>query len=190
MLRISSLLSLLVLVALAVMGCQPIQPETAKPVMQIPEEAVVVDGVGPSMANDPTQAQAEDEFLAVALAKEQAYYDGDYQSHISYYADDIVSTWPDSPEIIGKSALAEGMQPYIEDNSVAGTLAVKRIWVSGDYATRQAEWDEYLIPKDGGDPQHYVGRCTLNWEKIDGEWKVVSEFVNYLKAPEAIAAAQ
>ncbi len=190
MLRISSFLSSLVLIALVAVGCQPIQPEPPKPVMEIPAEGVVVDGVGPSTASDPAQAQAEDEFLAVTLGKEQAYYDGDYQGHISYYADDIVSTWPDSPEVIGKSALAEGMQPFMEDNNVAGTLAVKRIWVSGDYASRQAEWDEYLIPKDGSDPQHYIGRCTLNWEKIDGEWKVVSEFVNYLEAPKAIAAAQ
>ena len=186
MLRISSYLSLLVLVVLVIVGCQPIQAEPQKPAMAIPAESAIIDGVGASTASDPDQALAEDEFLAVALAKEQAFYDGDYESLLSYYADDIVSAFPESPDVEGKSALAEGMQPFMRDNDILGTLTVKRIWVAGDYATRQAEWDEFMVPKDGSDPEHYIGRCTLNWQKIDGEWKIVSEFINYLKAPEAI----
>ena len=183
MLRISSLLSLVVLVAFIAIGCQPVQPEPPKPEIQIPTEAVVVDGVGPSTASDPAQAQAEDEFLAVSLAKEQAYYNGDFEGHLSYYADDVVSFWPESQEIVGKAALAEGMQSFMEENKVAGTLTVQRIWVSGDKATRQAEWEEVLTPKGGGETQHYIGRCVLTWQKIDGEWKVVSEFINYVEPP-------
>ncbi len=149
-------------------------------------ESAVIDAVGPSTASDPAQAQAEDEFLAVALAKEQAYYDGDFESHLSYYADDIISVWPETPEIVGKVALAEGMKSYMEANHVVGTLTIKRIWVSGDHATRQAEWEEVVTPKKGGKAEHHIGRCTLTWEKIDGSWQVVSEYINYLVPPTEI----
>ena len=176
----------LTLIVLVLAACQPVQPEPPKPEIQIPTESVVIDGVGPSTASDPAQAQAEDEFLAVALAKEQAYYDGDVEGVVSYYADDVVSFWPESQEIIGRAAVTEGIQPFLAENNVAGTLTLKRIWVSGDYATRQAEWDEFSMPKDGGEAQHYVGRCILTWQKIDGEWKVVSEFINYIESPTSI----
>ena len=176
----------LTLMVLLVAACQPVQAEAPQPEIQLPTEAVVVDGVGPSAASDPAKAQAEDEFLAVALSKEQAYYGGDVEGHLSYYADDIVSIWPESPPVVGKTALAEGMRPFMEENTVAGTLTVNRIWVAGDYATRQAEWEEVLTPMDGSDPVHYIGRCTLTWQKIDGEWKVVSEFVNFLEPPTSI----
>jgi hypothetical protein len=78
--RLLSLLSLLVLVAIVAGACQPVRPTPApRSAADIAEElmgirqSVVVDGVGPSKAADPAQAQAEDEFLAAAIAKEQAY---------------------------------------------------------------------------------------------------------------------
>jgi uncharacterized protein (TIGR02246 family) len=165
-------------------ACQPVQRKAASDQI-VPQftQSAVVDGVGPSTASDPAQAQAEDEFLAAAIAKEQAYYDGDIEGVLSYYADDVVSVWPEMPEVVGKTAMAEGMVPYMEGNSVVGKLIVKHIWVSGDHATRQAEWEEVVTPKDGGKPEHHIGRCTLEWKKVDGKWKVISEYINYLQPP-------
>jgi len=144
---------------------------------------VVIDGVGPSKATDPAQAQAENEFLAVAIAKDEAFYAGNVEGHLSYYADNVISVQPGMPDIVGKVALAEGLKPYMENYRIVGTETIKRIWVYGDRATRQAEWEEVVAPKTGGPAEHHIGRCPLNWEKIDGEWKVVSEFVNYLVPP-------
>jgi ketosteroid isomerase-like protein len=177
------------LVGALLVACQPIQPEAIKAqtnIQSVITESVVLDDVGPSTASDPAQAQAEDEFLTAALAKEQAFYDGDFEGHLSYYADNITSVWPETPEVLGKAALAEGMKPYMENNQVVGTLTIKRIWVSGTHATRQAEWEEVVTPKEGGKAEHHIGRCTLNWEKIDGNWKVVSEYINYLVPPTEI----
>lgn len=147
---------------------------------------VIIDGVGPSKATDPAQAQAENEFLAVVIAKDKAFYAGDVEGHLSYYADNVISVQPGMPDIVGKVALAEGLKPYMENYRIVGTETIKRIWVYGDSATRQAEWEEVVAPKAGGPAVHHIGRCTLNWEKIDGEWKVVSEFVNYLVPPTEI----
>lgn len=159
------------------------QPAVAPPMITKSE---VIDGVGPSTASDPAQAKAENEFLAVAIAKEQAYYNGDFDRTISYYADNAVSVWPEAPEVVGKAAMAEGLKPYMEANTVLGDMTIKRIWVLGDYATRQAEWQEIVTPKDGGEAEYHIGRCILNWEKIDGEWKVTSEYINYLVPPTTI----
>ncbi len=190
--RLLSLLSLLVLATVVAGGCQAVHAEPA-PVARTAadiadelmgiREPVVVDGVGPSTASDPAQAQAEDEFLAAAIAKEQTFYAGDSDRYMSYYADNALSVQPGIPEIVGKAALAEGTQAYLADNQIVGRITIKRIWVYGDHATRQAEWEEVVTPKAGGPAEHHIGRCTLNWEKIDGEWKVVTEFVNYLDPP-------
>ena len=194
------------LVAALLVACQPIQlnvptaaqpaaapaavaPAAAAPAAVAPPvitKSAVIDGVGPSTASDPAQAKAEDEFLAVALAKEQAYYNGDFDGTISYYTDDAVSVWPEVPEVVGRAAMGEGLKPYMEANHILGTLTVKRIWVLGNYATRQAEWQEIVTPKDGGEAEYHIGRCILNWEKIDGEWKVTSEYINYLTPPTKI----
>jgi uncharacterized protein (TIGR02246 family) len=179
------------LVAALVVACQPIQPVPVEAQAAPPSltESEVIDGAGPITASDPAQAQAEAEFRAVAIAKEQAYYDGDSERFLSYYADDVISVWPEMPEVEGKDALAEGLIPFMEDNHIVGKFTIKRFWVDGDHATRYAEWEEVVTPKDGGQAEHHIGRCILNWEKIDGEWKVVSEFINYLDPPTELAAA-
>lgn len=172
------------LVAALLVACQPVRPlPTAAQAFPQLTKSAVVDGVGPSHASDPAQAKAEDEFLAAAIAKEQAYYDGDIQGVLSYYADNVVSVWPETPEVVGKPNMANGLIPYMKDNDVVGKLTVKHIWVSGDHATRQAEWEEVVTPKNGGRPEHHIGRCTLEWQKIDGKWQVTSEYINYLDPP-------
>jgi len=177
------------LVGTLLVACQPIQPEAVKSqtdTKPLITESAVIDAVGPSTASDPAQAQAEDEFLKVAIAKEQAFYAGNFERHLAYYADDIISVWPETPEVVDKATLAEGMKSYMAANQVVGTLTIKRIWVAGNHATRQAEWEEVVTPKDGGKAEHHIGRCTLNWEKIDGNWQVVSEYINYLVPPTEI----
>ena len=189
------------LVAALLVACQPIQlnvpaaapaavaPAAVAPAAVAPPvitKSEVIDGVGPSTASDPDQAKAEDEFLAIALAKEQAYYNGDFEGTIAYYTDDAVSVWPEVPEVVGRAAMGEGLKPYMDGNIILGTLTIKRIWVLGNYATRQAEWQEIVTPKDGGEAEYHIGRCILNWEKIDGEWKVTSEYINYLVPPTQI----
>lgn len=183
--------------AVLLSGCQPIvlppapvviptaasEPVAKAAPIQIPEKAVVIDEAGPITATDPAQAQAEAEFRALVIAKEEAFYAGDFEELISYYADDVISVQPGWPETVGKAALSEGLQPYVEDNRIVGTFILKKVWIDGDRATRFGEWEEVVTSKEGGAAEYHIGRCILNWEKIDGEWKVVSEFVNYLVPP-------
>jgi ketosteroid isomerase-like protein len=185
------------LVAVLVVACQPIQPETVEAqtesqsvsIESLPTESMVIDGAGPITASDPVQAQAEAEFRAAAIAKEEAFYAGDAAGVLAFYADDVLSVYPEVPEVVGKEGVAEGLIPFLENNRVVGTLTIKEFWVNGNYATRYAEWEEVVTAKDGGAAEHHIGRCILNWEKIDGEWKVVSEFINYLDPPTELAVS-
>jgi ketosteroid isomerase-like protein len=188
--RLLSLLSLLVLVAVVSSACQPVHAEPApRPLAEISvqllglDESEIVDAVGPSTASDPAQAQAEDEFRAVVLAKERAFYTGDYQTHISFYADNVIGMGPGAPDSVGKAAVTGGQPAYLENNQIIGRFTLKNIWVSGDYATRHGEWEEVVMPKGGGPAEHHIGRCFLGWQKIDGEWKVVSQMVNFVMEP-------
>ena len=83
--RMIRLLSLLIVGAIAASACQPITAQPTQP--QTADQSAVIDAVGPSTASDPAQAQAEDEFRAVALAKEQAFYARDVDRVLSFYAD-------------------------------------------------------------------------------------------------------
>lgn len=154
---------------------------------QIGERSAVIDEAGPITATDPDQAQAEAEFRALVIAKEEAFYAGDFEKMITYYADDVISVQPGWPETVGKAALSEGLKPYMEGNQIVGTFILKKVWIDGNHATRFGEWEEVVTPKEGGASEYHIGRCILNWEKIDGEWKVVSEFVNYLVPPTEMA---
>ena len=151
--------------------------------MKIPTKSVVTTTVDLSAVNDPAQRKAEEEFLKAVIAKEQTHYPGKADAYLDFYADNAISVQPETEEIDGKAALAEGLKPYMAANRVFGNLTMKRIWVNGDHATRQAQCEEWVLPKDGSAGEHHVGRCTLNWEKINGEWKVTSEYINYLVPP-------
>jgi ketosteroid isomerase-like protein len=161
--------------------------DAVQPKAEIPSESVVTASVDLATISDPAERRAAEEFLATALAKERAFfYDGDVEGVLSYYADDIISVRPELEEMVGKEALAQDVRPFLENNKVVGNLTIKRIWLDGDRATRLAKWEGWATPKDGGPGARFIGRCLLNWEKIDGEWKVVSEFINFLVPPTAI----
>lgn len=186
MLRNSRFVILFVLFALVLSACQPISAQPAQAVPQAAQgitESVVIDGVGPSTAADPEQAAAEDEFRTVVLAREEAYYAEDYETYIAFFADDVIALEPGTPEIRGKETVAEGIKGFWEAYDTVGELTLKRIWVSGNLGTRYAEWEDVVTPADGGNSIHQIGRCIVVWEKIDGEWKIVSSILHFIEGP-------
>jgi ketosteroid isomerase-like protein len=186
--RLLSLLSLLLLASVIISACQPVhaQPEPR----QLSEiavehlgsaESLIVDAVGPSQATDPAQAQAEDEFRQVVLAREEAFYSQDAETYNSYYADNVISLEPGLEDIVGKAEVSAGPASMFESTELIGKFTLKGIWVSGDYAARWGEWEEVTAPRAGGEAEHHIGRCMVSWQKIDGEWKVVSQILNLIQ---------
>lgn len=187
MLRIRNLLLFVIMAILVVGLVVPVSAQEDKTV----GNGVVIDEAGPIRATSPYRAKAEAEFRKVALAKEQAFYAGDTEAVFSFYADDVVSIQPGLPEVVGKEALIAGLQPFLESYTLdSGKLVFKHVNFYGNQATRQAEWEEVWTAKDGSGSFRQVGRCLLVWEKIDGEWKVVSEILNYLEPPTEVVMAE
>ncbi len=168
--RFLSLLSLLVLVAMIAGACQPVHAELvpvsrsaadiANEMMGI-RESVVIDGVGQSKVSDPAQAQAENEFLAAAIAKEHAFYAGDVERYISYYADNAISVQPGTPEIDGRAVLADGMVPYVTDNNIVGKLTIKRIWVMATTPLAKRSGKRWCNPRLAVKPNTISGATPL-----------------------------
>lgn len=186
MLRIRNLL-LFVIVSILVTG--PVVPAAAQQDKSATiGHAVVIDAAGPIRATDLALVKAEAEFRQAMLAKERAYYAGNAARALSFYADDAVSIQPGMPDIVGKKALAETIEPFLAGYAVTSAeLVVKEITFAGTTATRRAEWEETWTAKDGSGSFHQIGRCLLVWEKIDGKWQVVTELINYLEPPSDVA---
>ena len=184
----SRITSLSCLIFLSVLIAGAFSPAYAEPGQPLPTgPAVIVDATHSAAAADPAQAKAEAEFRKVVLMRERAYYAGNIDRFLSFYADDVVSIQPGMPDIVGKQGLVEGLRPFLAANRVSGKFTLKEISVSGDLATRQGQWDEVWRANDGSTAFHQVGRCLVVWRKIDGQWKVVKEFVNFLVPPTDIA---
>lgn len=186
--RITRVLWLVIVSVLVISVFSPVYAEPGNP---MPSEGKwkVVDAAGPVGSTDPALIRAEIELRRAEVARDRALYSGDAEKFLSYYADDVVSFQPGRPELVGKEAVAEGQREFLANNHVDGKMTVRRVTVAGDYATRQAEWDETWTANDGSTAFRQVGRCFLAWRKINGEWKVVSEFIQYVVPPTDVAVA-
>jgi uncharacterized protein (TIGR02246 family) len=184
--RISSVLCIVILSVLVTGAFSPVHAEPGKP---IPSQGRwrVLDAAGPLASTEPALARAEIELRKAEVARDRAFYSGNADHFLSFYADDVVSFQPGKAELVGKDAVSEGVEEFLANYHVDGKLTVKRVTVSGDYATRQAEWDETWTANDGSAAFRQVGRCFVSWRKINGEWKVVSEFTQYVVPPTDLA---
>ena len=150
------LLNLLVVLLLAG-ACQPIQPRPA--------------------AQADTQS-AQEQFVAAAMALEQAYQDEDLEKVIAFYADDATSFAPGFPADAGKEAIKMAYQGFFDAYDIQRDFQLASVDMAGDFATRTGEWTQVLTPVDGGEPITEVGRCVIAFKQVDGEWKVAWEIWN------------
>jgi ketosteroid isomerase-like protein len=145
------------LVGALLSACQPIRPEA-------------------------TMAQAalseEEQFVAVALALEEAYQSEDLEGVLAFYADNALSHAPGFPTDVGKEAIKTAYEAYFDMYDLQRDFQLAGVELRGDYATRTGEWTQVVTPVDGSEPITEIGRCVLGWEKINGEWKVVWEIWN------------
>jgi ketosteroid isomerase-like protein len=132
----------------------------------------------------PVKSPAEAQFRKVALAKERTYYAGDADRYLSFFADNAVSVQPGVADITGKKAMEEGVRTFLAGyHPVEVKFIMKKVTLAGDYATRQGDWVEVWEANDGSAKFSQHGRCILAWQKVNGQWKVVTEFINYLDPP-------
>ena len=139
----------LALVVAILTGCQPLQPVTV--------DAASAESV-------------ENEFLEAVMAAEAALQSEDPVDAASYYTDNAVSMPPGFPPSYGKEAIQGDLEFYFDSFDIERDFELVNYQITGDTATRMAEWTQTLTPTDGSDPFVETGRCVLGWEK--GRWRV------------------
>ena len=160
--RIVRIGPLLVLIALLLIGCQPLQP-------------IPADAAAPSMEE---MAAAEQAFVDTVMAAETALQSEDAALAASYYAEDAVSMPPGYPPSFGREAIQGDLEFYFDSFDIERDFSLMNYEINGDNATRMAEWTQTLVPTDGNEPIVEQGQCILGFEKIDGEWKIAWEIWN------------
>lgn len=155
-------LLMLPLILILMSGCQPIQPRAAA---------------------QSSPSTGEEEFVAVAMALEQAYQDEDLETVVAFYADDAISQAPGYPTDVGKEAIRTAYAGFFDAYDIQRDFELADVDMAGDFATRTGEWTQVLTPADGSKPITEVGRCVIAFKKVDGEWKVAWEIWNTFEPP-------
>lgn len=169
------IISVIVLVALLVGACQPIEVQPGN--------------VAPEQEAAAQQGVEEEQFVEAAMANEHAFQSGDVDQIIEFYAEDAVSMPPGFPISNGKETIEADLRFFFEEFSLDREFTLVDYEVTGEYATRTGEWTQTLTPKAGGDPIVETGRCVLGFKKVDNEWKVAWEIWN-TEEPAAMSEAE
>ena len=120
----------------------------------------------------------ENEFLEAIMVAEAALQSEDPVDAASHYTDDAVSMPPGFPPSHGKEAIQGDLEFYFDSFDIERNFNLVNYEITGDTATRTAEWTQTLTPTDGSEPFVETGQCVLGFEKVDGEWKIAWEIWN------------
>jgi ketosteroid isomerase-like protein len=154
-------LTLVILTTIFISGCYFEVPQTTTEVEPAAEQQAL-----------------EEELTAAIFAYEDAYEAGDMDKIMSYYADDIISAPPGYPMVQGKEAVEAGYREMFETYTLDRDFEILEMDVGEDSGSRLMEWTNVWTPRADGETITEVGHCVFNYEKIDGEWKVVREIWN------------
>ena len=84
--------------------------------------------------------------------------------------------------IVGKEAIRADFEWFFGTFTVEQRdLEIVDIWISGNLATRRAEWSQTL--NDGSSSFTEFGKCVVGFKKMGNEWKVIWEIWNNHPAP-------
>ena len=122
----------------------------------------------------------ENQIREVVAAWEEAYKAGDVDGLMELYADDAVDMPPGYPASVGKDAIRADFDWFYDNFTVVERpFEIVDIWISGNLATRRAEWSQTLQLKEDGEPlPPEFGKCIVGFEKFGNEWKIIYEIWN------------
>ncbi len=104
---------------------------------------------------------------------------GELQRFLVLYAEDAVRLPPGSDPIVGREAIAESIQGFLEAYQPEHALEVEDVRVSGDVAISRGNWRSTDTPRSGGESSTARGTWTTFRERTtDGSWKTVLEIWN------------
>jgi len=109
------------------------------------------------------------------------YNTGDFDLWISLWADDGVLMPPDTPAIIGKEQIREGMKPLFDQMTFDIVItSIEDAKVYGDLGLTRCTSTFAMTPKAGGETINIPdGKgLTLYERQSDGSWKIVYDCYN------------
>jgi ketosteroid isomerase-like protein len=99
---------------------------------------------------------------------DRAMLEGDYETLLKYYTDDIVVSPGMNPTVRGKDALKESYEKYRKDkvkyHSFSGTI--EDLWECGDKVYERGTFGMSLSYKDHPKPLAYYGSYFTIWQKV------------------------
>jgi uncharacterized protein (TIGR02246 family) len=124
----------------------------------------------------PTDEQA---IRALDTSWSHAAETKDVDKTVSFYADDASILPPNLPIATGKTAIRAVWSQFLSMPGFSITFAPSKIVVakSGDMAYEIGTF-QTTINDAQGKPATSVGKFVVNWQKRDGQWKVVADIFN------------
>jgi uncharacterized protein (TIGR02246 family) len=103
----------------------------------------------------------------------------DLDKTVSFYADDASILPPNMPIAAGKNAIRAVWSQFLSMPGFSITFAPSKVVIakSGDMAYEIGTF-QTTVNDAQGKPTSSVGKFVVNWQKRDGQWKVVADIFN------------
>ena len=126
--------------------------------------------------DNQTDIQAQKDFIQNFDIASNA---GDFETLASFYTEDAVRMPQGMPAWIGKKAIRDGFKKESEQFDFEAVDSVENVQVFGDLAFMRGSYTIKLIPKNGGEPIHEIGKwMSFRKRQPDGSWKTASDIYN------------
>lgn len=104
----------------------------------------------------------------------------DLDAVLAFYASDATLVWPDTPAVHGTADIRAAWKTMIDTIPGLGLQFIVEtitLSASGDLA---ADFGAVRLQSDGEDGKPIVdmAKYLVNWQKVDGEWKVLYDSWN------------
>ena len=97
---------------------------------------------------------------------------GDLESVMAVYSDDVISMPPNQPPLHGKAAVRSMWESVLEGFSIDSTVSVEEVEVAGAWAFERGTYKMTLKPKGGGELIEDEGKyLDIVRQQPDGDWK-------------------
>lgn len=116
--------------------------------------------------------QAHDAYVA-------AINSNDLDTFLDMLTDDAVFMPPNSPRLVGKQAISEWAEPYLDAYRIHWEKTSLEFIITGDYAIEQYAYAENDTPKAGGPQLQDTGKGINIYRRCeDGVWRVARDAWN------------
>jgi ketosteroid isomerase-like protein len=150
---------LLFSLALLTVSCEEIawkrpkeQPEGSKPGQPL----VITDSIGEVRK----QIEEINQLLEIAILQ------GDYETQLSYFTDDVMIDPPVQPVVTGRKAIRDGYEINKKDSVVynAFDATTEDLWVCNDKVYERGSWGMAIRSKRSPIPEAYSGSYFQIWQ--------------------------